>query len=115
MNPVNLPGLRAEALQRLKRDGFVPFPDVEAAYTGFVWNKALRHDGNPRDHPLLNATDFEIEVLGAGKWEWVYAWLSPYHMASEYPDVIADLALVLLGHKPIEAETEQRLRQQLNR
>jgi hypothetical protein len=112
---LNLAGLRAEALQRLKDEGFVPFPDVEACYIGFAWNRTLRNEEeDPRGHILLQQAEFEIEVLGCGMWEWLFAWLSPCHQAAAYPDTITELAMILLGHRKVPAEIVGRLQARLD-
>ncbi len=65
------------------------------------------------EHPLLQAAEFEIDDLKTGKWEWLFAWLSPCHMMAEYPTVMIEIAQFLTGRKPIPAQIRKELKQRL--
>lgn len=117
MKLANLPGLRAEALSRLRTEGFKPMSNVEAAYIGYTIHRNLpteeREEG--MDHPLIQAVEFDNDILRLGKWDWIISWLSPYHAAAAMPLALAEIAMVLLGKKPIPTNVQERLQKQLRK
>jgi hypothetical protein len=102
----NLPLLRQEALKHLRREGSKPFTDFEAWLVGDLLGLHFDRAG---DAPLVQAAHFEIDVMQLGKYEFLIAWLSPYHMASAIPQVVAEIALYLLGLAEVPNEVRQRI------
>ena len=110
---VNLPQLRSLALQKLRKEGSVPFKGFEGYYVGYVLIEAADGDSHEdrKESPLMQAAEFDIDVLHLGKWEWLVHWLSPYHeLGRAVPEAIGEIALVLLGQKPIPEEAARRLK-----
>lgn len=108
----NLSRLREEALQRLKTEGHVPFEGFEGHFVGYVLVRVVPGEDRDerKDTPPLQAAGYEIDVLDMGKWEWLVAWLSPWHqLGCQYPDAIGEIAMVLLGHQPMPDEATQRI------
>jgi hypothetical protein len=102
---VNLTGLREEALDRLTRLGHIETSEVERVYIAGVIYGITGDD----ESPLFQAAQYDLEELGLGKFEFLLSWLSPYHIASSHPGEMADIAMVLMGHKPIPPEVMRQI------
>lgn len=109
LHTLNLPALREEAAQRLRRNGTRPFTDMEAAVVGEALGRRLNRD---LEHPLLQSAAFEIDTLGIGTAEWVLGWLSPSHAAATIPETTGAIALHLLGYLPPPTSVRARFRQE---
>lgn len=85
MSLPNVPGMRLKALNQLRCGEWRGFELEEILYVasrlGDQIAERVSDVAEVESDPLIMALSHEIEVLGVGVNEWVYAWLSPNHPA----------------------------------
>jgi hypothetical protein len=107
----DLVALRAQAFRRLRKEGVVAIPTLELMYASYRISTSLAEEGFDDFDPSA-WMEYEFEVLGMGKWDWLVCWLSPLHRATALcPDVMGEVANIWLGHRAMPAEVRQRLQQ----
>lgn len=98
----NIPGIRSKALAKLRQGKWRPFEAEELIYVasrlGDVIRDEIQSVKDVDGHPLIRMLDQEAEVLGVGVYEWLYAWLSPEHLAMQRdPLLMHELGMKLLN------------------
>ena len=110
----NVAGMREDALRRLRKLGSQRMSDVELWLAGHAVGvgvaEEVRDATFTESHPLVRAASFELEVLEVGKWEWLYAWLSPDHLAMKLiPGAMVGVAKILLGYEQLSEQEWQEI------